>query len=500
MHTTFPLNANDEIFLTRIISKQPYIFFQFSVDQKDNLKFDYLNGNFQAICEVSFDDFANDPWMVFRKITHPKDKSYFLSSISSCIQKNENLDIIYRIITPSGKLKWLHATATIQVLEASKFIFCGVVADISIQKEQEEQFKILELRSQFANLASGIGVWDWNMVTNEVFYSAESLKILEIDNANPFLISNPKKWDELVHPEDKEQYFGTIQEHFDGKIPYYETYHRVYCKDRYKWILDRGKVIARDENGAPLRIIGTHTDVTSTKKEQAKLEETLALVNEQKSKLLNFAHIVSHNLKNHAGNFSSILELFKENILTQEETFESLEVVAKELSSSLENLVDLVNIQESTKEDMQSLSLAFYFDKVLLLLQDTMQNKQVTIYNRIAEDLNVLALPAYLESILLNLTTNAIKYSDPTKNSVVAFSTQIEEEYLVLLVEDNGLGMDMDKYGELVFGLYKTFHQHEDSSGIGLYITKNQIEAMGGKITVESNVGVGTTFKVYFKK
>lgn len=497
---SIPLNVNDEVFLSRIITKQPYIFFQFSVDSENNLQFDYLNGQFESICEVTFDDFATDPWKVFRNIMYPKDKSRFLTSVKGCIENGKNLDIEYRIVTESNVLKWLRVTATIQNKEYGTCVFCGVVSDISIQKKQEEQFKILELRSQFANLASGIGVWDWDMVTNEVFYSAESLKILEIETADHYMISNPKKWDELVHPEDKEQYFGTIQEHFDNKIPYYETYHRVFCKDRYKWILDRGKVIVRDENGVPMRIIGTHTDVTTQKLEQIKLEETLALVNEQKSKLLNFAHIVSHNLRNHAGNFSSLLELYKEDLLTEKETYDSLETVSKELTSTLENLVALVSIQQTDIADKQSLNLKYYFQKVLLVLQDTIVKEQITIYNTIHEEIEIQTLPAYLESILLNLTTNAIKYSDKNKSAYIKYTTEELEDYMVLSVEDNGLGIDMEKYKEVVFGLYKTFHQHEDSSGIGLYITKNQIEAMGGKIELESKVGVGTTFKVFFKK
>lgn len=500
MNSTFPSHVNDEIYLSNIISQQPYLFFQLTIDADNSLRFDYLKGQLEFVSEMPSDLFVTDPWQFFREKIYPKDKRIFLNKIQMCIQNFENLDLEYRIITNKNILKWLRTTATIQKNSLGKYILCGVISDITKQKEQEEQFKILELRSQFANLASGIGVWDWNMQTNEVFYSAESLKILEIENANQHLISNPKKWDERVHPDDKEQYFRAIKEHFDNKIPYYETYHRVFCKNHYKWILDRGKVIERDVLGLPLRIIGTHTDVTSQKEEQIKLEETLALVNEQKSKLLNFAHIVSHNLRNHAGNFSSLLSLFKNEMLSEKEVFDSLETVSNELSSTLQNLVELVNIQETNIAEKQSLSLKYYFNKVVLVLQDAIHKEGVVLYDEIPENVMVKSLPAYLESILLNLTTNAIKYSDKNKIPYIKYSVTELEDYFVFNVEDNGIGIDTIKHKESIFGLYKTFHQHKDSTGIGLYITKNQIEAMGGKIVLESEVGVGSVFKVYFKK
>ena len=86
------------------------------------------------------------------------------------------------------------------------------------------------------------------------------------------------------------------------------------------------------------------------------------------------------------------------------------------------------------------------------------------------------------------------------RDSFIKFSTTAEGNYIVLHIEDNGVGIDLDKYGDKLFGMYKTFHNNKDAKGIGLYITKNQIEAMNGKIKVDSKVGEGTTFKIYFNE
>ena len=104
--------------------------------------------------------------------------------------------------------------------------------------------------------------------------------------------------------------------------------------------------------------------------------------------------------------------------------------------------------------------------------------------------------PAYLESILLNFISNSIKYAHPDRTPIITLSfDKIKNE---MKISDNGLGIDLKKYGSSLFGMYKTFHNNKDAKGIGLFITKNQIEAMGGKISIESEPNVGTTFTVYF--
>ena len=363
---------------------------------------------------------------------------------------------------------------------------------------KNNDFVVNKLRSQFAIEASEIGVWDWNLITNEVFYSPESLKILEIDVKESSFFVRPECWDELVHPEDRELYFKNIQLHLEAKSEHYETCHRVLCNGKYKWILDRGKVVVRDEKENPIRIIGTHTDITDQKEKEQILLEALKLVNDQKNKLLNFAHIVSHNLKTQSGNISSLVHLKESNMVDDDEFFSYVNTVSKELSSTIENLVELVRVQNNIDYDREEICVNSYLDKVLNILVDDIHKNKITIVNKIDEDFTVNFNKSYLESILLNLTSNAIKYSDSNKEAYIEYTQELVDGYSVLVVKDNGIGIDLEKHKEEVFGLYKTFHTNENSTGIGLHITKNQIESMGGKIEVESEVGAGTTFKVYF--
>jgi signal transduction histidine kinase len=121
-----------------------------------------------------------------------------------------------------------------------------------------------------------------------------------------------------------------------------------------------------------------------------------------------------------------------------------------------------------------------------------------TIINTVEKNILVNYNAAYLESILLNLISNAIRYRHHERKPEITISSFLENGKLVLQVSDNGIGIDLKRHGEKIFGMYKTFTNNPEARGIGLFITKNQIDAMGGRILVESEPNVGTVFKIYF--
>ena len=378
-------------------------------------------------------------------------------------------------------------------------VFSGKFFNVSELKAQELKLKVLEERFQFALEASNTGVWDWNIKTNTVFYSSQSFKILEINSADIF--DNPERWDEIVHPDDIEEYYAAINEHFENKTPFYENFHRVLTSSgKYKWILDRGEVIERDANGEPLRVIGTHTDITAQKEKELELVKTMKLYSEKNSQLLNFSHIVAHNLNSHAGNLKLLLDMIDaENKNTENsEAFSYLRTVSDDLNKTITDLSQIVNIQNNINIVVKPLNLNNYLKKVLNVVSAYNYRNLGTIINNIPKDAIINFNPAYLESVLLNFCTNAIKYAHPDRDLIIEFNFFIENGKKVFTITDNGLGIDLKKHGHLLFGMYKTFHKHEDSHGIGLYITKNQIESMNGAVSVESAVGVGSTFTVTF--
>jgi PAS domain-containing protein len=493
-----PNTTNNE-FIDRIVLQLSDLFFQFTFTKEYSIVINYYNDAIFEFYELTKHDIDTNLSQSLLDKVVKEDFERFFDSIKTSFEYLTRWELEYRVQLPKKGLRWIKVSAKTEKLENGDVIFFGTQTDITEVKNDQENHRISEARNQFANMASNVGVWDWNLVTNKVFYSAESLKILEIDENGESLTDDPEKWDDRVHPEDLEAYFGNIQLHFDQKIPYYETYHRVLCNGKYKWILDRGKVISRDENGKPLRIVGTHTDVSSQKIREQDLKETLELVNEQKNKLLNFAYIVSHNLNSHTGNLRALLNMRVSEIMKLEEIFPLIETVSKDLDDTLEDLFELIEVQGDQNKEKIPLNIDECLSKVFSVLVDDIRKNNIKIENKVPKSVFVDFIPAYLESILLNLTTNAIKYAKSNEDTIIEYTIEYKDNFKILSVKDNGIGINLEKYKEHIFGLYKTFHKNENSRGIGLYITKNQIESMGGKIEVESEVGIGTTFKIFFK-
>jgi signal transduction histidine kinase len=176
-----------------------------------------------------------------------------------------------------------------------------------------------------------------------------------------------------------------------------------------------------------------------------------------------------------------------------------LETVATRLDETLHNLNEVVSIQQNENLQIETLELNEYIQKTLLLLQAQIAFKKANIRCDIPTGVAVQYNPAYLESILFNFVSNALKYSHPDRIPDISLHFFDTAGCGVLQISDNGMGIDLEKNGDKLFGMYKTFHGNADAKGLGLFISKNQIEAMGGSVEVESKVNVGTTFTIYFK-
>tara|TARA_R110002153_G_scaffold43930_1_gene123984 strand:- start:3957 stop:4559 length:603 start_codon:yes stop_codon:yes gene_type:complete len=175
-----------------------------------------------------------------------------------------------------------------------------------------------------------------------------------------------------------------------------------------------------------------------------------------------------------------------------------LSEASNNLLDTLDNLNDVISINTHTNIEKQKINL---HDKVISVNQNLISylfNNNATIKNNIPTNFNVKSVPSYLDNILTNFITNSVRYKDPNRKPIITLSAIKKNNYSILTIADNGLGIDLEKYGKKLFGMYKTFHEHKDAKGIGLYITKNQIDAMNGKVEVTSKVGEGTEFKIFF--
>ncbi len=485
----------------KLLFQSPDLIFQFSISKQGILTFPFMSKSVITHFDLNQDEKNRDAYSVLKSKIYPDDFPIFMKSVQEAKSKLKDWKLDFRALLPQKGLRWFSGFASLEMDDQGTVHFFGKITDVTNFKQQELKLKLSEERYLFALEASSEGIWDLDVATNKVFYSSQSMKMLEFDAHDTIDYIN--LWDDRVHPLDKNRYLTDIQLHIDNVTPYYENAQRVLTKSGdYKWILSRGKIIQRDENNNPLRIIGTHTDISAQKEKEQDLIKTLGIIGEQNSRLLNFAHIVSHNLRSHSGNIEMLLNIIAEETDEEfiKESFNHLRTSSKSLSQTIVHLKELVEIQSELVHKKENLNLNSYLGKTLDILGEEIKKNKVVIQNKVSKSETIIFNPAYLESILLNFTSNAIRYSHPDRTPVISYSLSSNKYHKVLEIEDNGLGINLEKHGKKLFGMYKTFHKHKDSRGIGLFITKNQIEAMGGRIDVKSQVGVGTTFKIYFNE
>lgn len=249
-------------------------------------------------------------------------------------------------------------------------------------------------------------------------------------------------------------------------------------------------------------LVGISLDISNIKQKEEELRKLINVTSLQNKKLINFAHIVSHNLRSHTANFSMLLEfLVNERDDSEKQNIMKMLVEASDnLLETLDNLNEVVAISSNVNIKKIPVNLNAKIGRAEKNLAAFLKNNKVKLINTIQDDVSITVVPTYIDSILMNFITNAVKYKSPKRDPIIKLSTQRNKGYTILSIEDNGLGIDLKKYGDKLFGMYKTFHNNEEARGIGLYITKNQIEAMNGKIVVHSEVNKGTIFNIYFNE
>ncbi len=272
------------------------------------------------------------------------------------------------------------------------------------------------------------------------------------------------------------------------------------------------------EGGVPVSTVIEVRDISEEKRAQTALlhmnqvlscknkdlEQVNAQLDRTNKDLDNFVYTASHDLKAPILNVEGLLKALERQLSRQTRQDETVEQIYKLLYSSVSrfkntilDLTEVARISKESPEDLATIALGEVLGEVLEDLEPQIQQARAQVEVR----LNGQEIPfsrKNLKSILYNLVSNAVKYRSPERELLVQITCLTQGDYHVLQVEDNGLGMDM-RQEEKIFALFKRLHTHVEGTGIGLYIVKKIVENAGGKIEVKSQVGVGSTFRVYFK-
>lgn len=257
-----------------------------------------------------------------------------------------------------------------------------------------------------------------------------------------------------------------------------------------------------DERNQVFAICCVATDFTEMKNAKTEQEILSSQLQRKNQQLLNFAHITSHNLRSPVSNLNSLLWLYKESQTNEEKAllFEKFEIVIHNLSETLNELVDALKIQEDTDKKREVLLFEDVFKKVKESMAGKILETEAVVSYNFSKAPTIDYPRLYLESILQNLLSNSLKYKSPHRTPVIHAETLFQDGILTLKFSDNGMGIDLKRHADKLFGLNKTFHKHAEAKGVGLFITKTQVEAMGGSITATSEVDKGSVFIVYFNK
>ena len=321
---------------------------------------------------------------------------------------------------------------------------------------------------------------------------------------------------DITYPDDLHSDHALVKKLLTRQISTYNIEKRYVSKKKKIILVSLTVSVVWSNDDTPRFIIAQVVDITKRKELENELQRKNAEMEATRINLINkiaqledLSHIIAHNLRGPAANIkmlsrglsakykgdsseseNSISELF-----TQEEALELIEESSSALMSSLATLMEITKIKLDKEIPYNECNIADLVNDITTQLYSTIFEKHAKIILNL--EVNNLSYPkAYLENILYNFISNSLKYSRADVPPEIIISTQTKNGKVQVIVKDNGLGIDLSRYADRIFKLNAVFHQGYDSKGVGLYITKTQVESLGGKIEVKSKVNEGTEFIV----
>ncbi|MDD2612875.1 MAG: PAS domain S-box protein [Bacteroidales bacterium] len=360
------------------------------------------------------------------------------------------------------------------------------------RKRYLNQFKESEQRLSLALNGAKEGMWDWNLQTNEVYFSDTCSTMLGYSPNE--LFNRGFKWQELIHPDDFPKVSEVFENHLKGYTDYYENVYRI--KDssgKWKWVLDHGKVIERDKENKAIRAIGTHIDVSKQKKVEEQLQELLVT----KDKLFS---IISHDLRGPIGSFMQIIELLTSDLQVNPDMQADLLNELKDMSKNTFYLLEnLLNWSRSQRSDIvynpRSIIINELINDNISLLSPAAGQKSIRIQFESQAKQAVFADFDMINLVIRNLLSNAIKFT--RTGGLITITISEKNGFIETTVEDNGVGIPQEIADKLFTD--NQFHttygtNNEKGSGLGLVLCKDFVRRNGGSISVESILEKGSKF------
>jgi len=256
-----------------------------------------------------------------------------------------------------------------------------------------------------------------------------------------------------------------------------------------------------NEAGGVIGVISVSRDITNRKKREAEREKMIQDLVYRNKNMEQFSFIISHNLRGPVANILGLANLMKIKALEPEESLEifaGLCTSANKLDEIVKDLNEILTLKTNTFEQKELVYFQSVVEDVVHTLDPIIKKENVKIETDFSEADSLLSVKSYVLSIFYNLINNSIKYNKPGMDPSIQIKSRKSGTGVQLVFKDNGLGIDLERQGEQVFGLYKRFHIHKEGKGLGLFMVKTQTETLGGKVSVKSEVNKGAEFILEF--
>ena len=410
----------------------------------------------------------------------------------------------YSGVRKDGSLIWLEVHVNLVVEDGIVVGTQSVLQDITGKKQQEAEFRRL------ANL-------NHNIIdsSDELFYVIEvdpedsashrmmylSGKSWEFSGfSSEQVLAHPGLWFSRLHPDDVPEVRDFTARIYSSSTPLscvYRINHIV--TGEFVWLYDFVKPIFNAE-GKLVELYGSIKNITELKHREAELEKTSRDLSNRYNELMQFNYIVSHNLRSPVANILGMVEILHMPDMTVEDKetcIEHIETAVHRMDYVIKDLNSILETRSALNEKKELVTLHSLLENLTATLDKQISESGTDIRIQVSKEANTLfTIRGYLESILYNLLSNAIKYKSADRQPFIEIAARIHREQVWITVTDNGMGIDLKKFGKQVFGLYKRFNTEVEGKGLGLYMTRTQVETLGGKISVISSLGNGATFTV----
>jgi PAS domain S-box-containing protein len=391
--------------------------------------------------------------------------------------------------------KWYRVEVTPMV---ENFNAGVVVMHLDITDRKKTEQKIIQSNERYRLVlhATSDAIWDWDLGTNEIYWSDGYEKLFGYGHAEEASIAS---WIKRIHSDDKERVLTSIQKEINNpESGYWESEYRYIKSDgSIAYVYDRGNIIFNEDN-VPVRMLGAMQDITARKLAELERDRITTDLIQRNKDLEQFAYIISHNLRGPVSNIIGCTEILTDQKLdddSKKSIIQGLSISVKKLDGVISDLNHILQIKHDIGEKKELINFSCLVDDIKVSIANLIEKEQVSIITNFEEVDEFLTLKTYMYSIFYNLISNSIKYRRADVSPVIEISTRLLKDKIEISFEDNGMGIDMKKK-EQVFGLYKRFHNHKEGKGMGLFMVKTQVETLGGKINVQSEINKGTVFTI----